>query len=423
MDYGSDALDDQKSLLDQMNMAHVGSGKNLEQSKQWVLQQCGDVKVAVIAFDTTAPWAKAKDTSGGNFYLPCSVDSMDELNPIIKQAKQHAHIVMVTVHWGANWQEKPKKNTIDFAHAMIDAGVDAILGHSSHILQGVELYSGCPIIYDMGTLISDRVSQNRIKDEAYFELKLSKKGIHELIITPIFLYRCRARRSKNSKKRILKLINGLSMDMGTKLIERDGKLVLPLIPDWQERVIKSLSKESKVSASNKNDIRYLSEDKLKQFEPQPLKPEGTVRSLGGGLEVGGYRHPEAIAPGYAFVFEIRFRCLEKQEKRWRAEITFLDEENNTTKLRYPVSDGSWHNTYTGTKEWYADQTLVRLPPKLKNGSYQLFWNLWTRDEDKNLVYWRNKGVAVGHLDISENTQIGVAGVDWDKKLLFRDVLP
>jgi len=429
MDYGEEALRDQFNLFEQMNIAHVGSGRDSQDSKQWVLQQCGDVKVAVIAFDTTAPWAKASDTNGGNFYLPCSLEAMQELTPIIQQARQYAHIVMVTVHWGTNWHEKPKQSTIDFAHAMIDAGVDAILGHSSHLLQGVELYQGCPILYDMGTIISDRVSQGRIKDEAYFELKLSKKGIHELLITPMYLYRCRARRSKNSKKRILELMKGLSADMDTFLIEKDGKLVLPLITDKQERQIRELDPDIKARVYDKEGIYYPSENELKDYEPDAFGPEGKIIPIGAGLEVGGYRHPNAIAPGHAFVFEIRFRFLKKQNIRWRAEISFVDEEKNITTLRYPVCDGSWHHVYSGTKKWYTDQTLVRIPPELKEGNYQLYWNLWTRDADKKLVYWKDMypleakliyGVAVGCLEISSNTQIGVAGVEWDTKLLFKD---
>jgi poly-gamma-glutamate capsule biosynthesis protein CapA/YwtB (metallophosphatase superfamily) len=429
MDYGAEALNDQINLFEQMNIAHVGSGRNNDDSRQWVLQQCGDVKVAIIAFDTTAPWAKAADNKAGNFYLPCSIDSMPELLPIIKQARQYAHIVMVTVHWGTNWQEKPKPSTVAFAHAMIDAGVDAILGHSSHLLQGVELYQGCPIIYDMGTIISDRVSQGRIKDEAYFELKLSKKGIHELIITPMYLYRCRARRSKNSKKRILKLMSGLSAEMQTPLIEKEGTLILALIPDKQQRIINSVETHTKIRALDKKNIQYLSADDLKQYELATLQPEGKAIALGGGLEVGAYLHPVEISPGYAFVFEIRFRCLKKLKQRWRAEISFIDEHGKITTLRYPIADGSWHSAYSGSEKWFADRTLVRIPPSLKAGFYQLYWNLWTRDEESNLVYWQeiypdkaknSRGVDVGSLEISSSVNKGVAGVEWDKNLLFKD---
>ncbi len=429
MDYGAEALLDQMKLFEQMHMPFAGSGKNLADSKRWVLQQCGDVKVALIAFDTTAPWARATDERAGNFYLPCDVAAMAELLPLIEQAKQYAHIVMVTVHWGANWKEKPTPKTVAFAHAMIDAGVDAVLGHSSHLLQGVECYRGKPIIYDMGTIISDRVNQGRIKDEAFFELRLSQYGIHELIITPIFLYRCRARRSRNSLRRILDLMRRLSADLNTRLVEKEGQLVLPLTIDKHPRSVQQVTGEETVRLGNKDKIQYPQAAQVQQLQAPALQAAGRILSLGHGLEVGGYLHPQKIAPGYAFVFEIRFRCRQKLEQRWRAEICFEHESGEQTRLRYPVADGSWHHVYSGSDQWYADRTLVRTPQDLAQGKYRLYWNFWTRDEEKQLFYWQqfyddavhmSKGVAVGELQIDANAEQGVAGVEWDTELTFRD---
>jgi len=50
-----------------------------------------------------------------------------------------------------------------FAHAALDAGADIVYGHGSHVLQGVELYHGKPILYCIGNFAMDwgRMRPNR----------------------------------------------------------------------------------------------------------------------------------------------------------------------------------------------------------------------------------------------------------------------
>ena len=429
MDFGADALADQIELFELMNLAYVGSGNTKEAARQWALHRCGDVDVAVIAFDTTAPWAAAEPQKGGNFFLPCTSDSMRQLQPIIDEAKKSAHVVIVTVHWGSNWSEKPSKKIIDFAHSMIDGGVDAILGHSAHVLHGVEQYRNRPIVYDMGTLISDRVTQTPIRDSALFELTMDTRGIHQLTIHPIYLSKCRARSARNSRSRINERLRSLSADLGTTLVEENGKLTLNFdtYPARQEETKKDLSVSAQIT--DKEGIQYLQRGALKRFEPAPLLAEGRVLKLGGGLEIGGYRHPQTVACGYAFVFEIRFRCLEEQAARWRASLSFVQSNNLKKQVRYPVADGTWHSKFAGRAKWIADRTLVRTPVELAEGTYKLYWNLWTRNDEEELVYWHERhpggneikfGIGAGEISISSAHKNGVAGVDSDSNLTFQD---
>lgn len=431
MDYGAEALTEQLNLLEQMGMPYVGSGRNLEESKRWHIQQCGATKVAVIGFDTTAPYSVADENTAGNFYLPGTLEAMVELQPLIQQARKQAHIVLLTMHWGDNWKETPKPATVELAHAIIDAGADAILGHSSHILQGIEIYQNKPIIYDMGSFLFDRVSQARMRDSAYFELKLSQKGIHEVMVSPVYLSRCRVRRSQNSRRRILDLMLGLSADLGTQLTERDGHLSIQLEMDESPRKIQNHSMEVGFSNPAQNKLKTLTEIDLSLFNSGNIQPQGRIINVGGGLEVAAFKHPKQVFPGYAFVFEIQFRCLIERSMRWRGEISFYDQEGNRTYLRYPIADGSWHNTRSGSEQWFADTTLVRTPRELGIGRYKLYWNIWSRDENKDVVYWIDKyaaeraiekGIYVGEIEITKAVQKGVAGVDWDTELAYQEPL-
>jgi poly-gamma-glutamate synthesis protein (capsule biosynthesis protein) len=41
----------------------------------------------------------------------------------------------------------------DYAHACIDAGASAVIGHGTHVMQGIEIYKGKPIFYSLANFI------------------------------------------------------------------------------------------------------------------------------------------------------------------------------------------------------------------------------------------------------------------------------
>jgi Bacterial capsule synthesis protein PGA_cap len=82
---------------------------------------------------------------------------------IVKELKKKCHIVMVSFHGGAEGKDRqrvPKKTEIfygqnrgnvhDFAHKMIDAGADVVIGHGPHVARAMELYKNKFITYSLG---------------------------------------------------------------------------------------------------------------------------------------------------------------------------------------------------------------------------------------------------------------------------------
>ncbi|KAJ5587228.1 uncharacterized protein N7459_002993 [Penicillium hispanicum] len=61
-----------------------------------------------------------------------------------------------SVHWGPNYAWQPAARIHALAHFVIDeCGVDVVHGHSSHHVQGVEVYRGKVIIYGCGDFVDD----------------------------------------------------------------------------------------------------------------------------------------------------------------------------------------------------------------------------------------------------------------------------
>ena len=57
------------------------------------------------------------------------------------------------VHWGNEFVEYPYQDQIQFAHYLVDAGYNLIIGMHPHRLQGFEVYKGAHIFYSIGNCV------------------------------------------------------------------------------------------------------------------------------------------------------------------------------------------------------------------------------------------------------------------------------
>jgi len=102
----------------------------------------------------------------------------------IKEAKKNADLVFVSIH--NHDKRSPGVSYFDdkieyiaehvetFSRAAVDAGADAVLGHGTHTLNGIEIYEGRPIFYGLGNFISQSY-QSHPKPYDYYEAR----GLHE----------------------------------------------------------------------------------------------------------------------------------------------------------------------------------------------------------------------------------------------------
>ncbi|MBY8108413.1 CapA family protein [Vibrio fluvialis] len=68
--------------------------------------------------------------------------------------------IVVIFHWNYEFEQYPQPLHRKLAHELIDLGVNAIIGHHSHIIQGAEIYNGKPIIYGLGNFYLPKYTYN-----------------------------------------------------------------------------------------------------------------------------------------------------------------------------------------------------------------------------------------------------------------------
>ncbi len=86
----------------------------------------------------------------------CNKNDLARITKVIAEARDNADYVAVMAHSheiAADRFEDPDYFFIEFCHAAIDAGADAILGGGTHQLKPIEIYKGKPIFYSLGNFI------------------------------------------------------------------------------------------------------------------------------------------------------------------------------------------------------------------------------------------------------------------------------
>jgi poly-gamma-glutamate synthesis protein (capsule biosynthesis protein) len=80
------------------------------------------------------------------------------LETVVREASKQADVVVVALHCHEGIQgrwnnEEPAEFLQPLAHALVDAGAHAIVGHGPHMLRGIEIYNGRPICYSLGNFV------------------------------------------------------------------------------------------------------------------------------------------------------------------------------------------------------------------------------------------------------------------------------
>lgn len=90
------------------------------------------------------------------FSMTYSVLNESDLEFLIAKTKKQSDLLIASIHWGVEYEHIANSTQKEIAYQMIDWGVDIILGHHPHVVQGLEIYKEKPIFYSLGNFIFDQ---------------------------------------------------------------------------------------------------------------------------------------------------------------------------------------------------------------------------------------------------------------------------
>lgn len=184
-DYGADAM---REALDRARIAGlegVGAGYDAADARTPTYRVVGDTVVAFIGVDLTHVDAYAATADRPGTFAVAPKDAIKALMPVLAEARTHANVVFLTPHWGPNGATAPSEETRALGQALVRAGFDGILGHSAHVLQGVELVDGKPILYDAGNFLGGHRGTGDQADGLLYDVRFTRAGVTAVRAEPL----------------------------------------------------------------------------------------------------------------------------------------------------------------------------------------------------------------------------------------------
>lgn len=113
--------------------------------------------------------------------------NIEKIMQEIETAKKSADIVVVSLHWGAEYVRQPAKRLQDLAHLAIDAGADLIIGNHPHWIQPVEIYKDKLVTYAHGNFIFDQMWSQETKEGVLGKYTFYDEQIIDAQFFPIYI--------------------------------------------------------------------------------------------------------------------------------------------------------------------------------------------------------------------------------------------
>ena len=240
LDFGAVALREMLATLQHHRILYAGAGVDRESARRPAICRTDAGVVGFVAITDNEPGWEAEPDAPGVHYVPIDLDDKRawELFELIRQTRSQVDLLIVSAHWGGNWGFDVPAEHRAFAQALIDAGADAVYGHSPHIVRGVEVYRGRPILYSAGDFIDDyAIDQFARNDQSFiFRLETGDHVPDELRLYPTVIIDFQTRRARGSARTIAQRMQLLCDELGTRAawLPYEGCLSIPLIPEPSE---------------------------------------------------------------------------------------------------------------------------------------------------------------------------------------------
>ncbi|OEU89534.1 CapA family protein [Streptomyces oceani] len=150
--------------MDEAGLEHVGSARSRAERQKPARLRAGGARVAQLAYTYATNGIPVPEDS------PWLVNKIDP-ERIIKDARAAreagADVVVVSMHWGNEWQEKPNEQQLRLAEELTRSrsdgrrDIDLILGTHNHVPQAYEKVNGTWVVYGLGDQVAGVMNDPR----------------------------------------------------------------------------------------------------------------------------------------------------------------------------------------------------------------------------------------------------------------------
>jgi poly-gamma-glutamate synthesis protein (capsule biosynthesis protein) len=231
LDYGPRGLIETLETLEGANIRAVGAGRNRDEAMRPVVHALPGGQHLIVgasAHESSGVpdhWAALTDEPGVNLLPDLSDETAAHVAARVARHKLPGDVAVLSIHWGDNWGYDVPRQHINFAHRLVEGGIDIVYGHSSHHVRPIEIYHDRLILYGCGDFIDDYEGisgYERYRDDLvlmFFPSVSQQTGrLLMLEMTPLQIRHMRLNRASQADvKWICDTVNAISRGFGTHM--------------------------------------------------------------------------------------------------------------------------------------------------------------------------------------------------------------
>ncbi|MFI1966319.1 CapA family protein [Streptomyces pathocidini] len=162
LDAGPEGIRRTLDALDAAGVRHAGSARSAAEARTPARLRAGGAEVAHLSYTygtNGIPLPEGK---------PWAVNLLDP-GRVVADARAArragADVVLVSLHWGTEWQQEPDRQQLDFARRLTAArtggkpDIDLLIGTHNHVPQPYEKVNGTWVVYGLGDQVASFVPE------------------------------------------------------------------------------------------------------------------------------------------------------------------------------------------------------------------------------------------------------------------------
>lgn len=145
-DYGKRALLETLGHLDDENIAHVGTVRSGGTLYEPLMFEKNGIRFALFAVTDLMNFKHG-------WHENVAVTDSSKLFPAIREAAASVDVVILSVHGGDEYSDRPSQRLTAFEEQSVKQGVVIVLGHHPHVPYGVEHFGRGYIFHSLGNFV------------------------------------------------------------------------------------------------------------------------------------------------------------------------------------------------------------------------------------------------------------------------------
>ncbi|MFA6715463.1 MAG: CapA family protein [Victivallaceae bacterium] len=149
-DAGAEELKKTFELFKAEKIPYVGGGLSQAESETPLFLDCKGVKIGILGFAQKENQTAGENISGANELLASKALAAAE------KLVSECDVPVVIIHEGYEFMDFPRLQFLELCRKLARLGVKLVIGHHSHVPQGIERINNSLIFYSLGNFLFDQ---------------------------------------------------------------------------------------------------------------------------------------------------------------------------------------------------------------------------------------------------------------------------